>query len=171
MSAAGDVLVGYDVRSGDSTTRYVPIGCSAGECTDLPVPHDDTSASAQVSADGKVLFGIDGSTVYRWTEADGAKPIACQEPSAYCRPVAASSDGRQLVLVNDKGSFVWDAKHGTRDLVALMAENGVKIPPCTAQRISNDGLVLVGSASPAQENGNPVGRQIFRIELPASVYE
>jgi hypothetical protein len=156
LSADGNVAIG-SLRDGQVYVfRWTPAsGVTVLFQGDLP---------RDLSADGSTILLPNG----RWTDALGLQPIPCTRP---CGSVALSATGK-IVAIHGTGHEnmeVWDVKHGTRRLAALLAEHGASFGDWQMGRLngmSNDGRVFVGGAV------NSAGTaRAFRAILPPSAYE
>lgn len=133
------------------------------------LPGGHRSKASGISGDGNVIFGTsddgDGNyQMFRWTEPQGMQPIGIGSP------VDANHDGSVIVGQHIVGEFapitdissigframVWDAKHGSRDLLAVLeSDYGMELDGwhlTDARAISNDGLTIAGNGvNPAGE--------------------
>jgi probable HAF family extracellular repeat protein len=119
-----------------------------------------TSDATDTSADGSVIIGTTGTPTgqagYRWTSEGGMVSLAGPDGPNSSYANAVSADGSIIVggyWAPEIRYFVWDEKHGMRDLQGLL-ETQLDLGGWTRLMpwdISADGLTIVG------EGTNPEG--------------
>lgn len=181
VSADGSVIVGWSSVGTGCPTGSVSqsFRWTAGEgMVSLDSPSENSVATA-VSADGRTIVGkryrpgIDYALPYRWTAGTGMVELGSLPGGEYeIEPLAVSGDGStvvgQLLAAPDGGllrAFIWDARHGTRDLRTVLIEDyhlteveDWKLGGATS--ISMDGLTIAGFGL------GPDGFQAWVAHLP-----
>jgi hypothetical protein len=136
-----------------------------------------------LSADGRVVVGVVSSAnlqmrPIRWSRDSSMLELPCLPPlfpgfGSSCTPLFVSSKGNVIGGLLETpfiSTFLWDARHGTRDLMQMLIEYGLdlsEVEDLMVSDMSDDGRVLVGRASDLT-----LGRiRPFRIVLPADVFD
>jgi hypothetical protein len=156
LSADGNVAIG--VLGFSQIVRWTPAsGVSA---------LFKSTRLADLSADGSTILLSDKK---RWTDELGFQAVPCTK---LCQSVAISSTGKIVAIDSSEGHEymeLWDVKHGTRPLAALLAEYGASFGDWKISllvEMSDDGRVFVGNAR------NSAGTyRAFRATLPQAAYE
>jgi len=168
VSADGSVVVGRN-KSGSNYMWEAFIWTEANGMTGLgSLPGELESNATAVSADGTTVVGSTAmyavnSKGFYWTAADGMLPLLSTDPNiADGAANDVSGDGSiivgQIRLPNKSpsGAFIWTKEVGMRNLVDVLAEQGVNLSGWTlneALGVSDDGLTIVGGGT------NPFGAQ------------
>ena len=171
LSGDGSTVVGisYDRQNNQQAFRWT---ASTGIVAMgfLPPPSGITPFSSAYAAsnDGSVIVGQSRSAnsgqageAFRWTAATGMQPLGDLPTGGYQSwAYALTADGAVVVgRASVQGTcgpfgcgsapraFLWDARHGMRDLAALLAQHGVDLTGWRldeARGISADGRIVVG---------------------------
>lgn len=165
VSADGSVIVGYESHFGmnDEAFRWTREEGMVGL-------GDRRSAALGVSGDGKVIVGMRNQTAAKWTKETGFQDLpGLSGNTSYAYSV--SGDGSVIVGLGNYDpydgtgfAFVWDAKHGTRDLNLLLKYNGVNTNGFylfAARGVSRDGTTVVGYGFNRQGE-----QEAFWVRLP-----
>ena len=113
------------------------------------LPGDTFSQAFAASSDGSVIVGISGTSstgpggreAFRWTQSQGMLSLGLLD--AY----AVSGDGSVVAGDISNGAAIWDAAHGTRELMPMLQGAGIDMSGwilASAQSISSDGQTIVG---------------------------
>lgn len=171
LSGDGSTVVGisYDAQNNQQAFRWTASTGIAGMGF-LPQPQTIAPYSAAYAAnfDGSVIVGQSRSAdsgsageAFRWTAAGGMQPLGDFATGAFqSLAYAVSSDG---TVVGGRASvqgtcgpfgcgsapraFIWDSRHGMRDLGELLTQNGVDLTGWRLDEvrgISSSGRIVVG---------------------------
>jgi probable HAF family extracellular repeat protein len=128
-----------------------PAGGTASFTAVAPLPGDVSSAAAAVSADGRVVAGSSRSRAglpqaFRWTIAEGARPLGVLPNGSFTTAAAMSASGDVIVGNADGGVsgglhvFRWTSQEGLRQLDELP-----NATLCVGSAVSGDGSVIAGT--------------------------
>lgn len=168
VSADGSVVVGRN-KSGADYRWEAFIWTEANGMTGLgSLPGEFESNATAVSSDGTTVVGSTAmysinSKGFYWTAADGMLPLESADPDIIDGSANdVSGDGSIIVgkirsaTKGPIGAFIWTKEAGMRNLVDVLAEQGVNLSGWTlieALGVSDDGLTIVGGGT------NPFGAQ------------
>jgi probable HAF family extracellular repeat protein len=170
VSSDGSVVVGRAWLTGSQRTRGWASRWTEPEgFVNLESSRDDDyyagSTAAAVSADGRIVVGdnVFGGRrqAFRWTKDGGMVALGILPGEKYSEALAVSADGRVVVGQSGSRPFIWDERHGMRDLrKALESDYGLGEGLSGWQLnalngMSADGTVLVGRG--VNPSGGPEG--------------
>jgi hypothetical protein len=140
---------------------------------DMPwsVMSSDFSTSTGATLPPRYHWGDGNHELLLFRPPDQLTQVPCPT-EAECDAVAISSRGNIVLVRSPVTSYVWTAEHGFRDIVGLLAENGVAFSELgfDAVDMSDDGRVILGTGSITHENGEQESGW-FRAFLPRRAYE
>lgn len=171
VSDDGSVVVGYgSTADGWEAFRWTFSGGMVGLGT---LPGGTFSRAWGVSSDGSVVVGhgnsSNGLEAFFWNQSNGMQGLGDLVGGSFWSVAEdVSSDGSVIVgySYSDSGkeAFVWDESNGMRSLKSVLEGSGVDVTGwtlSTAEGISDDGSVIVGSGT--NPDGNP---EAFRAVIP-----
>lgn len=147
VSAAGDVLVGWEVQNGDG---HLPARWTAnGGGFALDIREGEARG---VSADGAISVGVVLGQPVRWVVGDVTQPLGTLDPQGvypWGEANAISADGSVVVGSSTTGdlathAFRWTETVGMEDLGAIEDSPN---HDSEALSVSRDGRLIVGAAS------------------------
>ncbi len=171
LSGDGSTVVGisYDAQNNQQAFRWTAAtGMIGMGFMPQPLSIAPFSAAYAVNIDGSVIVGQSRSSdsgqageAFRWTAAGGMQPLGDFAGGAFQSwAYAVSGDG---TVVGGRASvqgtcgpfgcgsapraFIWDARHGMRDLAALLVQHGVDLTGWRLDEvrgISANGRIVVG---------------------------
>ena len=155
---------GFHAARWTQATGWVPLG---------DVPGSTYSNVAGISADGSAVVGTVVTSrsgtgeAYRWTESRGMQLLRDAPVGGKEYATDVTDDGLLVVGNAQFGAFVWDEKHGMRDLRAVLVDEyglGSQLEGWTlgiAYAISADGRAIVGTGNNPQHV-----KEAFLVILP-----
>ena len=156
ISADGSLVDGDGQNAAGNGQEF--LWTAAGGMVALDLGQPTSTQLVPISADGSTLVGSASGEAFRWTAAGGLKGLGYLPGGSSSVATGVSANGSVVVGYSNPpyGPFIWDSKHGMRDLSLVLTGLGIDMTgwmDLEPSGVSADGQTIVGNGT------NPEGQQ------------